>query len=536
MLKKLTIRNVALADHVDLEFDSGLTVLTGETGAGKSVLVNSLALALGARADRDSVRHGESEASVYAAFDGSNQTLELQRTVGTSSGSRIVVNGEKATASSLRAVTSPLAEIMGQHANQQLLDESNHLLFVDRFGKLDSQREKVEGLFESWQTVQAEWLRLQRRREQLLAEQELLRFQHDEIEKAQVRIGEENELERERKLLDSARELMAASSAIVAALDGEDQSILSAIANIQKELDAMVGRDDTIQAHSDDLSDITYRLQDLRQAIESYGGSVKDDPARLEEINLRLDELYRLKKKYGGSEETVLQTLKDVEILLDNRPDVDAAIDQLGRQTDTARQAYAKAALALSKKRTTVARKIKKLVEQELRELAIDKAEFTAAMIREEDDDGIECNGDLVKALPVGLETARFLFSANPGEPAKPMVKVASGGEISRVLLAIKSAEFQKAGGGRPLLVFDEVDAGIGGQTAIDLANKLKQLSEKSQVLVVTHLHQIARLADHHFAISKATDSDGRNTIQVKRLTKGERKAEIDRMIALPDQ
>ncbi|MDX9856766.1 MAG: DNA repair protein RecN [candidate division Zixibacteria bacterium] len=550
MLTRLKIRNVALVDSVDLAFGPGLTVLTGETGAGKSVIVTALALVLGDRADREYVRHGAAAAIVEADFDISplgpryakdnadyiaDSTLSVFREITADGKSRVKIRGEAATLARLNELTRPIAEILGQHANQMLMNEDNHLLFLDYFGSLDSARESVRVRFSHWEQVAAELRRVQNQREQLARERELLLFQRDEIEKADVRPGEEEKLIAEKRKLDSSRELMSAANQIQQLLDGDEVSALSLLREARKCLDDMAEIDKSLSANAGLLAEIDFQIEDLRRTIEQYGASIEDDPARLEEINARLDELYRLKKKYGGSEESIVQTLASIHFQLNDRPDIDDLVQTLSRENEARRAAYAREAVALSEARRSAAVYLGKLVKKELAELAIDNGGFEFEFQYENHPDGIVFKDRTVRPLPHGLETGRFLFSANPGEPLRSLVRTASGGEISRVLLALKAAEKKNHKALHPLLVFDEVDAGIGGQTALEVGRKIKKLSENRQVFVITHLHQIARLADHHFAVRKSSDKDRRAVIRVTELDPKGVERELERMVALPE-
>ncbi|MFZ1685718.1 MAG: DNA repair protein RecN, partial [Candidatus Zixiibacteriota bacterium] len=262
---------------------------------------------------------------------------------------------------------------------------------------------------------------------------------------------------------------------------------------------------------------------------------VPDDPSRLDEINARLDEIYQLKRKFGGSEEAILATYGTIVQQLGAIPDVDSHLAALEKEVENCRKQYAERALELSSLRAKGADYLRKLVIKELAELAIDGANFQAELVYDADQNGIISGNQCVKPYANGLERCRFLFSANKGEPLKSLVKTASGGEISRLLLALKVSEKKQSDLQRSLLVFDEVDAGIGGRTATEVARKLKKLAESSQVLVVTHLHQIARLAHDHFVAEKSSRKGSRTTIEVRKLDPAGIKKEIDRMVALPE-
>jgi DNA repair protein RecN (Recombination protein N) len=369
-----------------------------------------------------------------------------------------------------------------------------------------------------------------------MRERELLLYQKAEIEKGGVRIGEEEELLRERRILDSSRALMASASTIEHILSTEEASVLTQLRFVRKELEKMSAVDSSLEKQAEELADIDFRLEDLRRFVEQYGASIPDDPSRLETINVRLDELYALKKKFGGSEESILAALEEIERNLQIRPDTDSFIAELEAESHRLGAAYTSKAVELSSLRKKAADYLKKLVIKELIELAIDDAGFELELTYQEDSGGVILDGKAVRPFPHGLENARILFSANKGEPLKSLVRTASGGEISRVLLALKAAEKKNADIQQSLLVFDEVDAGIGGHTANEVAKKLKKLSESCQLLVVTHLHQIARLADQHYVAEKSRGRSGRATIQVRSLDRAGVKAELARMVALPDE
>jgi DNA repair protein RecN (Recombination protein N) len=550
MLKRLNIQNIALVTEAELLFEPGMSVLTGETGAGKSVIVMALGLALGDRVDKEQIRHGAERAIVEATFDVSalpssyrttyadfihDGLVTVQREINRDGSSKVKINGSPSTLGTLRDLTTPVAEIVGQHANQMLMDEQNHLLFLDGFASLDGIRQEVAELFDHWQKAAFELRRTRDRRDNLAAERELLLFQKSEIEKANIRPGEEEELQKERKILDSARTLMAGCGAIQELLDGDSVSVLTLIRQVRRELDKMAQVDPYLERPLSELADADYRIEDIRQSLEQYGGSIADNPARIEQINLRLDEIYALKKKYGGSEEAILKTLDTVAARLSDRPDTDEFIVELEERAERTAKAYMTKAMELHDLRLKAASYLRKVVLKELSELAIENGGFELEFLYEDDANGIILDGRGVRPTEIGLERGRFLFSANPGEPLRSLVKTASGGEISRVLLALKAAARKNARLLHSLLVFDEVDAGIGGQTAVAVGEKIKRLAEGSQVIVVTHLHQIARQASHHYAAEKVKKSSGRLVITVSRLDYDGITRELGRMMALPE-
>ena len=551
MLRRLKISNFALIDDLELSFDSGLSVLTGETGAGKSVIVTALSLALGDRADKEHIRHGSTRATVEAEFSAERMSPHYKsayedyivdgffivtREINRDGNSKVKINGTAATVARLQELTSPLAEILGQHSSRLLLEEDNHLLFLDRFAGVEHDRDDLGRLFAAWERARIELQRTERKREELARERDLLLFQRKEISEAEIRVGEEAELDRERRVLDSSRNLIESANMVESALSDEEVGLIEGLRRVRHELDKMADIDDTLQTQQKQAEELDYQLEDLRAFIERYGGSVPDDPERLEEINVRLDEIYRLKQKYGGTEEAILATLDEIDRKLKDRPDTSKLIDDLRAEEAARRDTYTEKATTLSEVRQKAASYLHKLVIKEMAELAIDAAQFDTEFVIEERSDGIEREGKKVRPFEYGLESCRFLFSANPGEPLKSLVKTASGGEISRVLLALKAAEKRSRDLAHSLLVFDEVDVGIGGRTALEVAKKIRRLSETCQVLVVTHLHQIAREADHHYSAVKTSAKGRRVTIAVNRLTPEQVTAELDRMVALPEE
>lgn len=551
MLKTLIIENLALIDKAELYFEPGLTVITGETGAGKSVIVNAIGLLLGERADRDSIRFGFDIGRVVGVFATSrlpsdykkqyaayidNDTISVVREVAKSGKSKVLINNLTSTLAELKDITAPFAEILSQHANQQLMNEEMHLDFLDNFAGITGVREDVTEKYARWKKSADLLKQTLQKRDMLKDEQELLKFQKSEIEKASIQPGEEESLIAEKKKLDSSRTLMSTTTFILDVLNADENSTANLLSMIQKELDKIAEIDPELKKHSEELIDISYRLQDLSQHLESYGSNIVDDPERIEDINQRLDELYNLKKKYGGSEEAILETYESIKrTLASNPPDIDSHIDKLQKETEQLFAEYSSAALSLSDTRKKAASYLQKLVVKELAELAIDKSQFKFEFIYEDDPDGVIIDGKAVKPFPYGLESGHILFSANPGEPLKSLVKTASGGEISRVFLALKSAEKKNRQLTNSLLVFDEVDAGIGGQTAIEVGKKLKKLSQDNQLLVITHLHQIAREANHHYVVKKTNDKSKRVIISVNKLDSTGKQRELKRMVALPE-
>jgi DNA repair protein RecN (Recombination protein N) len=515
------------------------------------VVVQALSLALGERADKDSIRHKEDFGGVTAVFDVTNfpaafkkqfgvfidnDEIVIERVLARDSGSKVRINEKNVTLNQLNNLAVHLAEVMGQNSGQLLMNEENHLDFLDQFGGITPLRESISEMYYDWKKVYEELRRALMKHADLDYERDLLLHQKKEIEDAQIRIGEEEQLISERKIQDSARALLQSAAIITTLLEEEESSIIEQLSAAQKELQKMCEVDAKLISQGEQVEEALYRLKEVARGMQQYGSSIDNDPNRLEEINLRLDEIFRLKKKYGGSEKAILGTLEAINMKLGNNPDVNTLTSKLESESNRLYKEYRDHAVKLSDIRRRTADYLEKLVTKELAELAIAKGKFKFEFIYEDDPEGVFLDGKAVKASPTGLERVRMMFSANPGEPIKPLVKCASGGEISRVLLALKSASKAAAKTkANSLMVFDEIDSGIGGNTANEVGKKLKRLAQDCQVLVVTHLHQIARLADHHYVADKTT-SIGRATIAVKKLGQHEKASEIKRMVALPER
>jgi len=555
MLLHLNIENFALVDKLEVDFKTGMNVLTGETGAGKSIIVGAIAQLLGEKADKDDIRSGTKMAVVEGEFDISGlniiqeilnksdiesdgNRITLRKEIPINRASRSFINGQMVTLTQLKEISNHLAELFGQHSHQQLLDEKNHQSFLDRFAGLTEEVDKLSEIYRNWQICKKNLNNLVKRRDTDKRERELLLFQRDEIEKARIRAGEEEELLNERRILDSAQLLGEKSGLIINLLDGDDNAVLTSLNVCRKELTNMSGKDQSLESKADLLEQILVNIEDLRTEIEAYMSNIPNDPKRLEDINLRLDEIYLLKKKYGGSEELVLQTLDQIKQQLTTKIDIDDNISLVRNEEENLKNKYYHLAEEISTLRKKAAIELSRKVAEELVRVGMDSAKFEYEFIYEQDPDGLDLNGSKVKPSPEGLETGRFLISANPGEPVKPLARTASGGEISRIMLALKAADKKVHIGHLPLMVFDEIDAGIGGKTAIKVAERLAEASQNAQLLIITHLHQIASVADHHYAVEKvvAKGDSGRKVVKLQELNKSKRKQEIERMISLPGE
>jgi len=544
LLTRLIIDNLALVDNLKINFNPGLTVLTGETGAGKSVIIGGLALTLGERADRDHIRHGTSRAAVESTFDLSDcrdlrknfkasledwpvESIILRREISHSGASKSTINRSPAILNDIRRISSVLIDLHSQQGHRRLLEPEQHLRFLDHFAGLTERVEKLEEIFRDLNSLDKQLNDARLNAEAVREKLELVNFQIDELSKADIRIGEEKELEEEQRKLESVRTLMEAGQTAIMALSEDENAVTAILAQIEKQLLQAAEIDRELQPEAALLSESLINLNELTRNLESYLSRLEDNPERLEEINARLSELYRLKKKYGSDEGGLVDKLEELKKHSLGAQDYDAHIDNLNKKLSEASGKYLELALEVSSKRRKAAPRLEKALVRELTDLAIDKPRFEIEFQTEADENGFEVNGEKLTAYPHGLENIEFLISTNPNEPVKPLIKIASGGEISRIMLALLTVIAGKYR--RPTIIFDEIDTGIGGVTAVKLGEKLKELSRKHQVIVISHLPAIASRADHHLAVSKSL-KDGRNIIEVREVKGKELERELSRM------
>jgi DNA repair protein RecN (Recombination protein N) len=546
VLKELSIRNFAIIDDLQIQFESGLTVLSGETGAGKSIIIQAVNLLLGGRASGEMIRTGADSAEIEALFDPSRKSpavrtarelgydaaegLLVRRVISRAEGNRVYINGRLATLQVLSTLTENLASISGQHAHQGLLKEDQHLLILDRFAGLLPLRETVSALYHDLLPQLKKIAELKARRARQAELTELLEFQQREIAAADIHPGEDRELEQERLRLKNAEMLYETVQRGIESLYNGSGSTLEQLTHVRRDLEKMARFDPVLLPQSEACADISYRVEELVEALRAYLKALDIDAGRLEAVEERLDRINRLKRKYGGSLETVL------EKLLQSTADL-AAIEtieaEIAAGEDHLRELHSRLetqAAALSQKRREAAKRFTAQVARELARLKMSGTEFgvdLALVPRSPDADPYLAAG--ASALSEsGMDRAAFTIAPNVGEALKPLASIASGGELSRVVLALKSilAATESVG----TIVFDEVDAGIGGAVAEVVGQQLAELSRHHQVICITHLPQIAKFGDHHFRISKRV-AEGRTRTTITRLTPDGRTREIARML-----
>ena len=537
MLKLLRINNIALIPSLEVEFGPGLTLLTGETGGGKSILIDAIGLLLGDRASLELIRSGEERAAVEAVFEvaGASEWLEerglaaegdevvLRRELQSNGKGRATVNGALVPVSLLRDLAPRLAVIHGQHEPQGLLDPAAHLDLLDHFAGADEGRPLAE-FFRDLRTAEAGLERLRGDRREAERRREMLEFQATEIERAALVAGEEEALRVEKARQANAGRLAALSGEAYALLYDDEAAALSRLGQVFRRVEDLAAIDPSFRAFLDARSEVLAPLEDLALRLRDYHEQLEVSPGRLDEIEGRLAVLERLKKKYGATVEEVLAFGERCRRELDALASPEEQEKTLVARCERLAAAYLERARELSRKRRAAARELRKRVQDELAQLAMEKTRFEVAFAPAE----AEAAADPSLWTERGLERAEFLLSPNPGEELRPLARIASGGELSRIMLGLKSVVRSDVPG--LTLVFDEVDAGIGGRVAEVVGRKLKAVSARQQVLCVTHLPQIAAFADQHLAVRKRVEQ-GRTLTLVEPLAGDARAEEIARML-----
>ena len=521
MLRYLRIRNLAVIEQVQVEFEPGLNVLTGETGAGKSILVEAVGLLLGGRASSDLVRTGEDIADVEAQFDDADREVVLRREVTAQGRSRAFVNGSLVTAGALREFADRLVELHGQHEHQVLADPDSHLSILDVFAGLEGARGDVEERFARVQALRTELQNLQLDERQKVARIDLLTFQRDEIARARLRAGEDEELTASRHVLANAEKLQRLSAEAYASLYESDGAVLGSLTGIWRKVAELAALDTRAAPYLESRDAIKSQLEDLSFFLRGYAEQVDASPQRLQEVDDRLVLIERLKRKYGP-------TLGDVLAHHDACANELASLEGMNERAEAAQADLAAAsadyvdrAENLSASRRAGAARFATALEASLSELAMGQTRFAIQFE--------EGPADEAAWSASGIDRAEFLVSPNPGEELRPLARIASGGELSRIMLALRTLSV--GAGTARTLIFDEVDAGIGGRAADDVARKLQRLGRHAQVLCITHLPQIAARGETHFRVSKDVQ-DGRTLTAVERLIPRSRQEELARMMA----
>lgn len=533
MLNKLSIKNVAVIDSVDIEFYNGMTVLTGETGAGKSIIIDSINMILGDRTNKDLVRYGQEKASVQAVFDANNDVVQIldeygidvqenqiiiTRQINNEGKSIAKVNGEIVTLGILREIAAALVNIHGQHDNQALLSAKKHINFLDSFAHCDTELDTYKNIYKELNILKKQAEALDQDEQEMLRRMDLLQYQIDEIDKANLSENEEEELKEQQQIYENAEKISQGINEAYTNIyqNNEAPSAYDSICFAIKALGDIKEFDTTLENAYNSLSSAMYTIEDISHEILNFGENIEYDENVLNDIESRLDLISKLKRKYGC-------TIKEINIFAQNAKkelnDIkthDEQLQKLNIEIDKKTQGLTKVAKILSKKRTDAAHVLSEKIEKSLHELNMEKSKMSV---------NIETLDEFGEN---GMDKIEFMISTNPGEPLKPLAGVASGGELSRVMLAIKS--IIASDDDVDTLIFDEIDTGVSGSAAIKIAQKLKKIGTSKQVICITHLPQICAGADHHYLIIKNADDEMART-SLKHLDNEERITELARII-----
>ena len=530
MLELLHIENIAIIEAADIEFAPGFNALTGETGAGKSIVIDSLSAVLGQRTSRELIRTGAEKAFVSAAFSGMapeltealgiqpepDGTLLLQREIQTDGKNVCRVNGRPVTVGQLRALGARLLNIHGQHDGQQLLDEEQHIVYLDSFGRVESLAITYAEKYKNFTDIRRKIGALQMDEAEKARRVDTLQYQIEELKRAKLKPGEEEELTARRGMLRNAEKFLDAVAGADYALNGDDSGggALSALRQAQDALSGVRHLDDAFGQLYERLGEAYSEVYDIAATVEDKRGELDVSPGELDRVESRMDLLYRLKKKYGATVEDMLDYQARCEAELAQIEDAGDTLVRLEQVLSKAEKEARQAAQALSDARKAAADRLTAQILTELQQLDMGKIRFAVDFAEKPLDSD-------------GMDTVRFLMSANVGEELRPIHKIASGGELARIMLAMKNVLSEQDHVGT--MVFDEVDTGVSGRAAQKVAEKMARISRRKQVLCVTHLPQLAAMADTHFSVEKG-ERGGRTYTEVRRLDREQRRRELARL------
>lgn len=530
MLELLHIENIAIIEAADIEFAPGFNALTGETGAGKSIVIDSLSAVLGQRTSRELIRTGAEKAFVSATFSGmapelaeelgiqpeADGTLLLQREIQTDGKNVCRVNGRPVTVGQLRALGARLLNIHGQHDGQQLLDEEQHIVYLDSFGRVESLINTYAEKYKHFTDIRRQIGALQMDEAEKARRVDTLQYQIEELRRAKLTPGEEEELTARRGMLRNAEKFLDAVAGADYALNGDDSGggALSALRQAQDALGGVRHLDDAFGQLYERLGEAYSEVYDIAATVEDKRGELDVSPGELDRVESRMDLLYRLKKKYGATVEDMLDYQARCEAELAQIEDAGDTLARLEQALSKAEKEARQAAQALSDARKAAADRLTAQILTELQQLDMGKIRFAVDFAEKPLDSD-------------GMDAVRFLMSANVGEELRPIHKIASGGELARIMLAMKNVLSEQDHVGT--MVFDEVDTGVSGRAAQKVAEKMARISRRKQVLCVTHLPQLAAMADTHFSVEKG-ERDGRTYTEVRRLDREQRRRELARL------
>jgi len=547
MLKSFEVKDYALIEHIAVEFGSGLNIITGETGAGKSILIDAMSLLLGERASTEVVRKGAQKSYVEGIFDlkGNKKVkllleeneiefsdeLIIRREISLKGSNRCFINDTPVNLNLVKDVGNLLVDLHGQHEHQSLLKTETHIDYLDEFGDYQELILQYKKIYSELTNKVNELIELREKENSIKEKKDFYSFQIKEIDNVSPQEDEEDKLIEELKILENSEKLSEITSEIYQLLYESDNSIQSALAKVKILLQKLNEIDRSFSDVVSESESALAQVQDISNYVRSYNSKIILDQEEVERKRERLGAINLLKKKYGGSVKSILDYRKKIGEEFELAEKFSEIINKLSKNIFEMRKNAGSLAKSLSKKRVQAAKLVKKGIEETLKELGIQEPQFKTQIISEhtEKDSGVYVDGKYFNATSNGIDEVEFFISTNPGEDLKPLAKVASGGEVSRIMLSLKStlAKNDKL----PLLIFDEIDVGVSGRIAQKVGRALKSLSTFHQVISITHLPQIASLADHHFSIEKTTQNE-RVISSIKNLPKTERITEIARLLS----
>ena len=546
MLSKLTVKNFALIDLVEVNFEPGLNIITGETGAGKSILIDALGSTLGEKVYGDILRKKDDKAIIEAIFnvkenDGiNNKVLEqdlqdfkdsviLRKEVHQTGRNRSFVNDSPVAADVLAQFGDLLVDLHGQHEHQALLKVKYHIQYLDDYSGFNDQLRRLQKVYDTVTNLLDDLESLKNKEQTLSEKKEIYEFQINEIISVNPQLGEEEELIQEEKILRNSEKLYQLTNDLYQRLYEAEGSAIEIFSEASEKLSMLAEIDKQFEPHKQDCKSAQIIIEEISKFLQSYNSNIAFEPERLQEIRERLAHFSGLKKKYGGSIEDILKHKEAIEkelLLIEN---LDDKIKEKTEEIESEKKVLADLCLNLSQERKRISVQLQQSVEEALTQLGMSRAKFQILIEQQEEAEGLlTIDGKNYRTSPRGIDHVEFLLSANPGEEPKPLVKVASGGEVSRIMLALKTAlaEADKI----PVLIFDEIDIGISGRIAQAVGKSLTKLAQTHQVICITHLPQIASMSDNHFVVEKYTNEE-RTFTKIRKLKPEEKPLEIAKLL-----
>ena len=549
MIKSLLIQDYALIEKIEVEFKSGLNIITGETGAGKSILIDAMSLLLGERASSEVIRKGAEKSIVEGIFEveknkkvkaflNENELEELpeliiRRDISSKGSNRCFVNDTPVSLNVIKELGDLLVDLHGQHEHQSLLRKETHINFLDGFGNNEELLRTYKWLYSSLNKLFGELKDIKEKDSAYREKRDVLEFQMKEIDTVSPQVGEEEKLQSELKILENSEKLLELTNRIYEGLYESENSVQDSISKIKNDLAELAKIDPSFNESNGECETALTLINDISDSIRKYKAKIDIEPEQIEAARERLGAINLLKKKYGGSIEALLELRKKVGGEFQATEVYSTQIHELEKKIKAVRENASQAADKLSKERTKISRNVKKEIELILAELGIPNAKFEARISQRElapnNEDGLRINNKNYSYDSNGCDEVEFYISTNVGEDVKPLAKVASGGEVSRIMLALKSvlAKSDKL----PLLIFDEIDSGISGNVAQKVGTALKSLASFHQIIAITHLPQIAAFSDHHYVVEKK-ETDGRVISSIRKLTDHQKIIEVAKLLS----